>query len=99
MDKSLVYNWEVELAYLYTEIDKFLNKRDTLDMEFSEILDRLTHLKRDTGLNNHRNIYDEFVYNDVIRLKEIVDRIEYYDMLIDDYRKHIDRNIRLMKKD
>ena len=61
MDKSLAYSCEVELAYLYTEIDKFLNKRDILDMEFSKILDRLTHLKRDTGLNNHRNIYDEFV--------------------------------------
>ena len=91
-------NVDIENTYLMGEINKCLNKRDMLDVEFGKIVERLDHLKEDTCLNGFRNIYDESVYNNVIRLKEIVDKIEYYDMLVTDYRRHIDRNNHLKKK-
>ncbi len=97
-NNDLFYNVEVENKYLNDEIVKCLYKRDGLDIEFGRIVKRLKDLEKDSGLNNFRNIYDEGVVNDVVRLKEIVDRIGYYDMLVADYRKHIEHNNRLLKK-
>ena len=97
MKKGLAYNCEVENKYLNDEIIKCLYKRDGLDIEFGRIVKRLGDLGKDSCLNGFRNIYHERVVNDVVRLKEIVDRIGYYDMHIADYRRHIDRNNRLLK--
>lgn len=94
---DLFYNIEIENKYLNDEIIKCLYKRDGLDIEFGRIVKRLGDLEKDSSLNGFRNIYDEGVVNDVVRLKEIVDRIGYYDMHIADYRRHIEYNNRLLK--
>lgn len=94
---DLFYNVEIENKYLNDEIIKCLYKRDGLDIEFGRIVKRLEDLEKDNCLNGFRNIYDEGVVNDVVRLKEIVDRIGYYDMHIADYRRHIEHNNRLLK--
>ncbi len=97
-NNALIYDFEAENEYLNEEIVKCLYKRDGLDIEFGRIVERLSNLKEDSCLNDFRNIYDKGVVNDVVRLKDIVDRIGYYDMLIDDYRKHIEHNNRLMRR-
>ena len=94
MKRGLVYNCSVENEYLNGEIAKCLYKRDGLDAKFGEIINRLNHLEKD----GRRNVYDKGVCSDVVRLKEIVDRIEYYDILIADYKRHIEHNNRLIVK-
>lgn len=93
----LVYDFEAENAYLKDEIAELLYKRGGLDAEFNIIVDSLNHLEEDSELNGGRysHTYYEWISNNIDRLKEIVDRIRYYDMLIDDYRKHIEHNNRL----
>ena len=100
MEKGLAYNCEVENRYLSEEIDKCLYKRDVLDMEFRRIIEEFNdHLEENAWLINAcRTIYNKEISNNVVRLKEIIDRIEYYDMLIADYRRHIEHNNRLMKE-
>jgi hypothetical protein len=89
---ALIYDFEAENEYLKNEVFEMLYIRDSLDAEFERIVKELKHLEKDSCLNDYRNIYDKRVANGVVRLKEIVDRIRYYDMHIDEYRKHIAHN-------
>lgn len=96
---ALIYDFEAENATLREEIITLSYKRGVLDTEFNSIVGRLNHLEKEE-LNNGRycNTYYKGISGDVARLKEIVDKIEYYNMLIDDYRKHIEHNNRLMRR-
>lgn len=95
---ALIYDFEAENATLKEEIITLLYKRGVLDMEFNIIVDRLNHLDEDIELNDgsYSHSYYEGISDDIDRLKVLVDRIRYYDMHIDEYRKHIEHNNRLM---
>ena len=99
-NNALIYGLEAENATLKEEIITLLYKRGVLDIEFNIIVDKLNHLEEDIELNDGRysHTYYKGISNDIDRLKVIVDRIGYYDMLIDDYKKHIEHNNRLMRR-